>query len=153
MIARELESLVSVRYGSAKYLTAFNVGNGTGFECSRRADAIAMSVTPSRDLRLHGFELKVSRADFTREMRSPDKALAFSRYCDHWWMVVAPGVCVVSELPDHWGLLEARGYGDGYRLCVRREAPRLVPEAMSRLFLAGLLRRFSQSARSGGMTS
>ena len=138
-----LEDLLLVRYGEPKWLAVFDVGNGTGSKCRRRADALAMNMWPSRDVRLHGFELKVSRGDFTRELATPEKAKAFSRFCDHWWMVTAPGICKASELPDDWGLLEAKKKGDGFVLSVKKKAPRLTPEPMSRDLLASFVRRAS----------
>lgn len=56
---------------------------------------------------VHGFEVKVSRADWLTEFRtSGKKSEPWRWYCDYWWMVV-PNQRVIKpeELPDGWGLL------------------------------------------------
>ncbi len=67
-----------------------NVRNKTGYGGGpeRYADAIAMSLYPSRGLELHGFEFKSSRSDWVAERDNPEKAEAIAGYCDRWWLVV-----------------------------------------------------------------
>lgn len=116
-----------------------HVRNAAGFNANRTADAIAMSLWPSRGLLLHGFEVKVSRSDWLRELKAPDKAESFCAIVDRWWLVVADSTIVQpGELPDTWGLLVAKGS----RLVCQKEAPALrhSPAPMSRSFLAALLR-------------
>lgn len=124
---------------------ATHVRNAAGFDASRTADAIAMSLWPSRGLELHGFEIKCSRADWQRELVKPDKAEAFVQLIDCWWLVVSDEKIVHDgELPPTWGLLVARGR----KLVCKREAPRLraatpgraLPPGFGRTFLAALLR-------------
>lgn len=56
---------------------------------------------------VHGFEVKVSRADWLTEHRtSGKKSEIWRRYCDYWWLVVPnPKIIKPGELPDGWGLL------------------------------------------------
>ena len=97
-----------------------------------------MSLWPSRGLEMHGFEVKVSRSDWIKELRTPDKAEAVYRYCDHWW-IVAGGVDIVApgELPPTWGMIVA----DKGKLVVRVAAPKLEPVGYTADFLAAVLRR------------
>lgn len=120
------------------------VRNQTGFSRStiRSADAIAMSLWPSRGLTLHGFEIKASRADWLRELREPGKSEDFIRHCDHWWLVTEPDVVEDGELPKTWGLLVRRGS----KLVQATAAPELEPEPCSPQFLAGLLRAAGRKA-------
>jgi hypothetical protein len=123
-----------------------HVRNAAGFDANRTADAIAMSLWPSRGLELHGFEVKISRSDWQRELLKPDKAEAFCAIVDRWWLVVSDEKIVHDgELPPTWGLLVARGG----KLVQKVEAPRLRPRmnadrslsnAFDRSFLAALLR-------------
>lgn len=56
---------------------------------------------------VHGFEVKVSRADWLTEHKTGGKkSEPWRRYCDYWWMVV-PNQKVIKpgELPAGWGLL------------------------------------------------
>jgi hypothetical protein len=117
-----------------------HVRNAAGFEATRTADAVAMSVWPSRGLLLHGFEIKVSRADWLRELKNPAKAESFCALVDRWWVVTATADIVgPGELPAGWGLLVARGRS-GLR-CVTEAKQIGEPELpIDRSFLAALLR-------------
>jgi len=116
------------------------VRNAAGFSATRTIDAIAMSLWPSRGLELHGHEIKVSRSDWLRELKDPQKAEAFTDLVDRWWLVVSDAKIVSpGELPPTWGMMVA--HGRGLRVVV--EAPPLPPtdsEWMPRTFLAALLR-------------
>lgn len=56
-----------------------------------------------------GFELKISRADWLRELRSIDKAEAWAGAVDRFFVVAPPDVVQLDELPKGWGLIELRG--------------------------------------------
>jgi hypothetical protein len=123
-----------------------HVRNAAGFDATRTVDAIAMSLWPSRVLELHGFEVKVSRSDWQRELLKPDKAESFCAIVDRWWLVVSDAAIVHDgELPPTWGLLVVRGG----KLVAKVDAPALrrrppgdtrLSDAFSRSFLAALLR-------------
>jgi hypothetical protein len=73
---------------------------------SSRCDAVYVGFTSSSGRRLIGHELKVSRADWRKELDSPGKADPWHDNC-HAWFVVAPSeeVVPVEEVPAGWGLL------------------------------------------------
>jgi len=126
------------RYRGNAWAFLTEVPDGTGSAKCRSADAMAMSLWPSRGLELNGFEVKVSRSDWLRELKSPEKAESICCYCDRWWLVVGDERIVKDgELPATWGLLVPRGKG----VIQRKEAPVLKPEPVDRVFLAALLRR------------
>ena len=60
-------------------------------------------------LPVHGFEVKVSRSDWLRELADADKAQAWKRYCHHWWLVAPRDVVKPGELPEGWGHLAPAG--------------------------------------------
>ena len=101
------------------------------------ADAVAMNTWRSRGYAVHGFELKISRGDWLRELKNPGKAEPVFRYCDRWYLVSEPNVVKPGELPATWGHLERRGGS----LHVATEAPKLQPEVVSREFFASMMRR------------
>src|SRR4051812_18306594 len=74
--ARDLVAALERRVPRPEYVLLEQVRGATGITegADRSADAIAMSVWPSRGLELHGFEVKVSRGDWLRELREPAKA-------------------------------------------------------------------------------
>lgn len=70
-----------------------------------RADALYVGLTGSSGRLLVGHEIKVSRADWLRELAKPGKADAWADQCHEWWIVTLPGVIQDGELPDGWGLM------------------------------------------------
>lgn len=118
------------------------VGDSTGHARSHSADAVAMSLWPSRGLDLHGFEFKSSRADWLRELKNPQKADAIAPFCDFWSVVAhSAEVCNsdrVDELPREWGLFVLAGKTlRQVKAPIKRE--HVTP--IDRPFLAALLRR------------
>lgn len=137
---QELYRALELRFAAPAYALLTNVSNGTGGNITGWADAIAMSLWPSRGISLWGFELKSDRADWLRELKKPAKAEAFVKYCDHWCVVATRDVVRKDELPPTWGLLVLRGK----KLFTEVEQPVLEPQPLQRAQLAAILRRVSE---------
>lgn len=120
-----------------EYVTLFEVPARTGRAPEARADALVVSLWPSRGIELCGFEFKVDRGDWLAELRAPAKAETIARHCDRWCVFAAAGVVKAGELPIGWGLWELQGEGT-----IRRTVPAPVREAepIPRGMLASLLR-------------
>lgn len=135
-------SLLEARHPPGAWAFFRHVRSGTGWfkfdENERYADAVALGLWPSRGLELHGFEVKVSRSDWLRELRQPDKATAVSRYCDRWWVVAPDGVVQFAELPPSWGLMVVRESNTELR--VAKPAPACETKPLDRAFVASLVR-------------
>jgi len=124
--------------------------NGTGFSASRSADALAVGLYQSRGQLIIGFEQKLSRSDWMRELRDADKAEPICQYTDHWNIVVPEvGIVHLDELPPTWGLIVA----SGQRLKTIRTAPRLPAKPVSRNFMASIIKRAVDSAVRPYLTS
>ena len=106
----------------------------------RTADAIAMSLWPSRGLELHGFEIKSTVADFRLEIRNPEKAEEIARFCHRWWIVAPKGVATLDDLPPTWGLYEA----SNGKLRISKQADPMAPEPLTHAFLGALLRKVQE---------
>jgi hypothetical protein len=133
----ELMTLLRERYPKAEYAFFTEVANGTGSHANRHADALAMSLWPSRGLYLTGFELKVSRTDWLKELKNPAKADSIARYCDYWFLVVSSeDIVQPGELPQTWGLLSP----SAGKLKVKVQASKLEPQPLSVPFIAALFR-------------
>lgn len=132
----DVVAALRARHAAPEWAILFEVPNATGGAAARRADAIAMSLWPSRGLEVHGFEIKVDRRDWLRELKAPQKAEEIARFCDRWWIAAAPGVVKEGELPPGWGLLVLRGAS----LRQEREAPAREGVVPTRAFLASMLR-------------
>jgi len=83
----------------------------------RQADAIAYNLYPSRNFKTLGFEVKVSRSDWKKELKDISKADWFVGQCDQWYVVAGrKGIVRESELPEGWDLLEMKGGGKLYEI-------------------------------------
>lgn len=78
---------------------------------NRTIDALALHYWPSRNHEVHAFEVKVTRADFRRELADPSKAAAWTDWVEYFWLVAPAGVIPVEEVPREWGLLVTHGEG------------------------------------------
>lgn len=115
----------------------------------RRADAIALQTYESRGVHLHGFEVKVSRADWRRELADAAKADELVAVCRYFSIVAAAGIVDVADLPEGWGLFEVRGL-DRRLFRVRAAAERPETRVLSLDSLARILRRSIDGIRAPG---
>lgn len=140
--ASEVVQKLASRYSGNAWAFLEQVRDSTGAGAARSADCVAISLWPSRGLRLHGFEVKVDRRDWQRELQQPEKADEIQRFCHHWWIAVSdPAIVLDGELPANWGLLVCEGRG---LKCVK-EAPLLTPLAPDIHLLCSILRRATQT--------
>jgi hypothetical protein len=135
--ASHIVDMLRTKYPLPAFALLEQVADGTGARQTRWADAIVMSVWPSRGYHLHGFEVKVSRSDWLHELRQPEKADAMMQYCDGWYLAVSDAAIVQpGELPSTWGLMAAKGG----RLVTIVEAPKLTPKDFCPPLVASILR-------------
>lgn len=139
---REVDVMARIRaqFEGSGYAVLSHVRNSTGSgSVTRTADALVMSLWPSRGLTLSGFEIKVSKADWKKELSTPEKAEEIARFCDTWYVAAPPGIVRVDDLPPAWGLYETTDA----KLKLVREAksrPREEVVPITRGFLGALLR-------------
>lgn len=134
-------ALLERRYAPPEWALMREVAPRTGGG-TRYADAVAVNLWSSRGHAVNGFEVKVSRSDWLRELKQPGKAEeSVYSFCDHWWIVAPAGIVREGELPQTWGLLEVRGD----RLMQTVNAPRLEAKPVTRAFFASLMRRGYES--------
>jgi len=129
-------AMLRLRYCQPEWVFAEEVAPETGGG-TRYADGIAINLWQSRGHSIIGFEVKVSRADFLKEIKDPAKAEPVFKYCDQWFIVAPKGVVKEGELPAAWGLLELREKG----LTQIVAAPKQKPVPVDRKFFASLIRR------------
>lgn len=139
----QIRKALTLRYPSPKYALLSNVSCGAG-RLQRYADALVMSLFPSRGLELIGFEIKSTRSDWLRELKKPEKADPIFQYCNRWYLAVANGEIVKDgELPEPWGLLVMTAEG-ALRQTVA--APKLEPKPIDIPFMAAIFRRAGEQA-------
>lgn len=124
------------------WLLFYEVANGTGYKATNYADALAMSVWPSRGIQLLGFEVKASRSDLIKELRDEKKAQAIQKYCHNWFLVVTDAKLVDGvEVPPTWGILAPRNQV----LHQLKPPTALNPEPWKPEFIAAMMRRFHEA--------
>lgn len=127
-------------YPAREYALLPQVANGTGSNANRHADALALSLWPSRGLHLHGFEMKSYRGDWLRELRDPAKAEEIAGYCHCWWIVTTDqSVTKTEELPEPWGLM-TWDLASGSLKKIKAAPLREPSKRMDTSFLAAILR-------------
>lgn len=142
---RSMLDRLNVRYArhnenGIRYTRAEHVKVTAGWHSRRVCDYMALDLYAGfgvdRGPYLHGHEVKVSRSDWLSELKDPEKAESFARYCDFWWLVVADKAMVKpGELPDGWGLLAP--HGRSLRVitaAVRRTAVEPMPRDLQATF-------------------
>lgn len=112
---------------------------------ARTADAVAFGMWPSRGQLIMGFEVKISKGDWQRELFMPEKADEIAQYCDKWWIVAPPGLISIDELPEKWGLLEPARKN----LKIIKQAQDLETEfqQLPRQFVSCIFRRFVEKVK------
>lgn len=143
MTAVDVEVALRAHFASPTYAFITNVRNGHAWSATRTCDALAIGTWQSAGLYVHGIEIKVARSDWLREIQDPNKAEAFAKHTDYWWIAAPSGVLRLEEMPANWGHLEPTGK----KVRVRRPATRREnPEPISRSFLAAIARRVTEQS-------
>lgn len=138
----DIENAMRKKWCEPEYAVLWNVANGTGIHARRYADALIMSLWPSRGMELHGVEIKVSRSDWKHEAKDPTKAETIAKYCDRWYIHTPKGLIQdVSDVPPAWGVREF----DGNKWSTLKEAEKTQAEPIDRSFLAAMLRRTAEA--------
>ena len=141
--AEDLRTLLRRKFPTDQFAMLYEVRDAAGFRANRSADVVMVGLWPSRGNQIEGMELKVTRQDWQRELEQPEKAEAFVKFCDRWWVVAGHDDVVQDhELPKTWGLMVAGKRG----LSVVTPAPVLEPKPIDRSFLAAMLKRATMSS-------
>lgn len=136
----QLEDMLRAKYERQRYALLFDVPDAVSMDQKRRIDAIAVDCWASGGRVINGFELKISRADWLRELKQVDKADPFLALCDHFWLVTAdPKIAKLEEIPACWGWMAATKTG----LRIQRPATKLpgCGASVPRSFVIGVLRK------------
>lgn len=100
----------------------------------KRLDAWALRLYPMGGVQPTGFEVKVSRGDFRRDLSNSGKLGRYLELCQFFYYVAPAGLLSVEEIPEEAGLLVLQAGG---RLRRVKAAPnRGVPTAEWAFFSA-----------------
>lgn len=140
MKSQEIKALLCKRFAPPEYAFFTEVAASTGFAGSY-ADGLAFHLWPSSGHPIYGFEIKISRNDWLRELKQPAKPVVM-QYCDKWWLVAPKGVAVLEEIPKAWGFMEIVNG----KIYTRKQAPDLEAIEPPLGFIAALLRRATEKS-------
>lgn len=141
----QLVSLIHQKYEGEAYARLAQVRNGTGHRSvTRTADALVMSLWPSRGIHLYGFEVKSSRSDWLHELKKPEKAEEIARFCHFWTLVTANDqVAKLEEIPVTWGWMVPDKTGK--KLITLKEPTLHIGQAPTYEFLASIFRNITDT--------
>lgn len=130
--------LKKLEFTAKSHVLMPHVRDATGFAGTRTADAVAFGLWPSRGMEVEGIEIKVSRSDWLRELKEPQKAQEIFQYCDRWWLVV-PDKDIVKqdELPSTWGMMVVKDN----KIAKKVLAPKLNPKPLDKGIICSFLRQ------------
>lgn len=90
------------------------VPDGTSVSKERTADAMAIGCWNSTGGNvIHGYEAKVSRADWMKEIQQVEKSARFTQQIHYWWIAAPEGIVKLEEMPADWGLKVVRRNAEG----------------------------------------
>ncbi|MBE0533692.1 MAG: hypothetical protein IH626_22950 [Rhodospirillales bacterium] len=103
-----VEQLRRWMFQPREYVSAREFDPGTGtLSTGRRLDLFCIATAPSkRNCQRVGIEVKISRSDWLRELRTPEKRRVALRICNKFYIAAPVGVVKPEELPDGIGLIE-----------------------------------------------
>jgi hypothetical protein len=140
LTASDIRAALKLAYKAPEAVVGFEVSNATGANARRHVDAVVMDLWPSRGLALTAVEIKISRGDFQRELKQPEKSEAIAKYCDFFVIAAPKGLIRADELPLAWGLWEVDAAG---ALKIKVRPQRTEAQPVDRHFLAAMVRAFS----------
>lgn len=82
------------------------VGTGYGKTSSRQIDLFAFNCYPARGHKTIAYEVKVSRGDFLRDIKKPEKQRGARLYASEVYYAAPAGMLSVDEIPLWAGLIE-----------------------------------------------
>ena len=121
MTARDVKAALRRRYAKpsqgrpdGQYVCIEEARSGAGFDGNNgQCDFLAINTWQSRGMELIGHEVKVSVSDWRAELKQPEKAERFARYCSRWYVAVPSALAkkIRDDVPPAWGLMSVSDAG------------------------------------------
>jgi hypothetical protein len=119
------------------------IGCGYAGGADRSIDLWVIEAAATKGCPATSYEIKVSRADFQKDMKQPLKQRGARLFSDQFYFVTPPGLLRPEEIPDWAGLLEPHGANNWERWPTWREvvpAPIRSKDAPSWPLIVSMLR-------------
>lgn len=135
----QILALLQERHPAPEWATFAELRSSTGAFAVRSMDLWAMNLWPSKNFLRIAYEIKVSRADFAKELSDPRKREYPESVSNECYFATPPGLVMVDEVPEGWGLIEVVKGGTR----VKKRAMQRTPDHMPIGFVAAIARRTS----------
>jgi hypothetical protein len=135
--AHDMRERLRAYHEGPEWVLQFEVGNATGGRVTNHADAVAMSIWPSRGYKIIGYEIKVNRGDWLNELKQLHKAEAVGKFCDAWCLVAPSDIVHEVEVPESWGWMVPAAKS----LRIKKQPAIVKAQELNRAFIAAMLRR------------
>lgn len=125
------------------------VRNHTGYYGGREQyiDGYAINLWPGRRIQAIAFEIKVSRADFLKEMKDPQKRQCAMDHSNEFYFVVPVGMLKVEEIPEDCGLITVKRMDTLIGLHTEKKAPIRPRFEMDWSFFTGIARKLRRGSK------
>jgi hypothetical protein len=144
-----LERLLAERYQPGEWALIFELANGVGYSANGHIDAAAFNCWPSKGHHRIAFEVKRTRNDFLRELKTPKKREWVEENFHQCYFVTPHNLVKPGELPEGWGLLYATKKVDKLRQ-VKQAVHHKVSPLPEVLALAAIRACANMAARAQG---
>lgn len=155
MKSSDIAAALDRRYGQGpnnarqgeQWIAIREARSGAGFDGNnRQCDYLVVNTFPGQGMNVIGHEIKVSAADWKRELADPSKAESFARFCRRWWVVMPSKLAreCKPEIPPAWGLLSVSDKGNVTEVV---KAPAREPEAVPVWWWVGWLAQVDRRQR------
>lgn len=111
--------------------------SAVGFGPARYLDLLALGTWKSSGYRAIAYEVKVSRADFAKELANPEKRAFAESIAEECYFATPAGLLRPDEVPEGWGLIVAQANG----LKVVKRPTQRAPRPWPREFVCAMARR------------
>ena len=140
MDSQTILGYLKLRHPAPEWATFAEMRNGTGYGVQERyIDLFAIDLYPSKVFHSVAYEVKISRADFLRELKQPEKRTFAETIANECVFAMPTGTAKLDEIPEGWGLLEIGTAGPR----IAKAAQQRKVEAWPMRFSAALARRCS----------
>lgn len=106
MKAQDVRDSLTLRWPDSEYLSIDEAPEDSTRQ-GRRIDRLVLALWKSRGLQLDAIEIKVTMADYRREMAEAQKADFWWTHTNRFWIAAPADLAkkIKDELPSTWGLL------------------------------------------------
>ena len=131
---RQIVELLKLRHPAPQWAHFVELSEGVS---NGAIDFFAINMWKSNGHLKVAYEVKVSRADFSRELNQPNKRLAAEQLADECYFVMPVGVAKKDEIPEGWGLMILQK--NGFKIMKRAQQRRV--KALPIPFVCAIARR------------